>query len=153
MTETIISWRVPGLFAADPTKCHAEILEIGEEVKPQQVVDKARDESTELHKCFDWDDTSAAEKYRIYQARHVIGGLKMIVTEKGDDNAEEPVQFRVLMKNDNSRDSGYKLTTVMMRNEDEYQKLLEQAKAELRAFKQKYKCLTELRDIIDLIDF
>jgi hypothetical protein len=40
----------------------------------------------------------------------------------------------------------------MVRDEDEYRKLLEQAYAELHSFKQKYSCLSELANILELID-
>ena len=151
MVETIIKWSVSGIFKADPNKCYQEIQEIGDEVKPEQVLDKARDANCELHKCFDWDDSSAAEKYRLHQARKVVGNL-IVVTRETDDEAKEPVQFRVMLKNDTAVDSGYKQTLVMVRDEDEYKKLLDQAYRELHSFKQKYSCLSELAEIIALID-
>lgn len=150
MVETIIKWSVSGVFKADANKCYEEIQEIGEEVKPEQVLDKARDSESELHKCFDWDDSSAAEKYRLHQARLVINHL--IVVKRDVEEEKEPVQFRVMLKNDTARESGYKQTLVMVRDEDEYKKMLEQAYRELHSFKQKYSCLSELAEILALID-
>ena len=150
MVQTIIKWSINGIFKADPNKCYEEIQQIGEEVKPEQVVDKARDETSELHKCFEWNDTDAAEKYRLIQARDVIRHL--IVIRRDNEKEDEPVQFRVMMKNERTYESGYKQTIVMVRDEDEYRKLLEQAYAELHSFKQKYSCLSELAEILELID-
>lgn len=150
MVQTIIKWKT-GIFKADAGKCYEEIQQIGEEVKPEQVLDKARNESSELHKCFDWDDSSAAEKYRLFQARNVLNQLIVVVHEEAKDN-RQPVQFRVMLKNERDKGSGYKQTIVMMKDEDEYQKLLKQAYAELHAFKQKYSCLSELANILALID-
>lgn len=151
MTETIIKWSINGIFKADANKCYEEIQQIGDEVKPEQVLNIARNENTELHKCFDWDDTSAAEKYRLHQARQVMKNL-IIVTRDNEAQDREPIQFRVMMKNDASFSSGYKQTIVMVQNEDEYKKLLETAYKELHSFKQKYSCLTELSEILALID-
>ena len=151
MVQTIIKWSLKGVFRADATKCYEEICEIGDEVKPEQVLDKARDENSELHKCFDWDDSSAAEKYRLYQARRVINHL-IVVKHEVDEPEKEPIQFRVMLKNEKTKDSGYKQTIVMVRDEDEYAKLLEQAYKELHSFKQKYQCLSELSEILALID-
>ena len=151
MIETVIRWRSGSTFKADAVKCYDEIKQLGDEIKPKQVLDLARDSNTELHKCFDWDDSSAAEKYRIYQARNVIGSI--VVVQRNVDNEEkEPIQFRVLLKNEKSADSGYKPTILMVRDEDEYKKLLDQAYMELRNFKKKYSCLVELANIIALID-
>ena len=150
MTETIIKWTTPGFFKADATKCYEEIQDIGDEVKPEQVVERATNPESELHKCFDWDDSSAANKYRLYQARLVINHL--IVVTRDTDEEKEPVQFRVMLKNESTKDSAYKQTLVMVRDEDEYRKLLDQAYRELHSFKQKYQCLSELAEIIALID-
>lgn len=151
MIETIIKWSMKDIFKADAGKCYEEIQQIGDEVKPEQVVEKARDEASELHKCFDWDDSSAAEKYRLHQARNVINHL-IVVKREVDNTEKEPIQFRVMMKNNASQGSGYKQTIVMIQDEDEYNKLLETAYRELHAFKQKYSCLTELANILALID-
>lgn len=50
-----------GLYKADAQKVAEEILSIGESATPAQIVDRAKDESAELHKCFEWDDTAAAQ--------------------------------------------------------------------------------------------
>lgn len=151
MTETIIKWSINGIFKADPGKCYKEIQEIGDEVGPAQIVERAKDKSSELHKCFEWNNTIAAQKYRIEQARSVIRHLIVVNHDMGTDNSE-PIQFRVMMKNERTADSSYKQTIVMVKDEDEYKKLLAQAYEELRAFKKKYQCLSELSEILDLID-
>lgn len=151
MVETIIKWSVSGIFKADANKCYDEIQAIGDEVKPEQVLDKAKDRKSELHKCFDWNDSSAAEKYRLFQAKQVLNHL-IVVKHDMEDPDDEPVQFRVMLKNDDSKGSGYKQTIVMIRDEDEYRKMLDQAYKELAAFKKKYACLSELAEIIALID-
>lgn len=151
MVETIIKWSLNGLFKADATKCYEEIQAIGDEVKPEQIVARAKDKKSELHKCFEWDNTAAAEKYRLIQARDVVNHL-IVIHRDVEDETKAPVQFRVMLKNDRSAGSGYKQTIVMMKDEDEYKKLLEQAYSELHAFKKKYQCLSELSEILALID-
>lgn len=151
MVQTVIKWSINGIFKADATKCFNEIQQIGDEVKPEQVLEKAKDKKSELHKCFDWNDTSAAEKFRLIQARDVIRHL-IVIHQDDEDEEKEPVQFRVMLKNERDRESGYKQTVVMVRDADEYKKLLEQAYAELHSFKKKYSCLSELSEILALID-
>ena len=152
--QTIIKWQTTMFNKADPGKCYEEITSIGDEVTPKQVVEKAESEESELHKCFTWDDTEAAGLWRLKEAREVMRQLIVITRPDPEEPEEEkePVQFRLLMKNDSSRSSGYKQTIVMVRDEDEYQKLLNQAYEELRVFKKKYSMLSELREILDLIN-
>lgn len=142
----IASWKMTGIFQADAQKVAEEISKIGEEVTPDQIVEAAKDENTELHKCFEWDDTSAANKWRIYQARQVLCHLVI----RHEEEPEEAPPVRVFYKIDHNE--GYKRSEIIFKNDDEYQKLLQAAYAELRAFKIKYARLQELSEILALID-
>ena len=123
-----------------------EIMSIGESASPKQIVDKARDEGTELHKVFEWDDAIAAEKYRCDQARHVV---RCLVIDQPEANEDKP-EIRVWHKVDNQE--GYRRVELIVRHEDEYAALLSQANRELKAFRVKYSTLNELREIFDMID-
>ena len=46
----------------------------------EQVVDVARNETSALHGCFEWDDSKPAESYRIEQARELIRRVKIEIT-------------------------------------------------------------------------
>lgn len=46
---------------------------------PKAVVEDARDPDSPLHEHFDWDDTSAAERYREEQARGLIRQVKVVI--------------------------------------------------------------------------
>ena len=131
---------------ADANKCANEIMSIGGEITRESVLEKARDENTELHKCFEWNDSIAAEKYRLVQAGEVIRFLVIEEDEKPHDRPE----IRIFHITDKSE--GYKPVQYIVKHESEYEKLLAKAWAELRAFKAKYACLEELREILDLID-
>lgn len=134
------------MFKADPQKCAEEIRSIGDAPTTQQIVDAARDESTELHKCFEWRDDVAAEKYRLVQARYVT---HMLVIQEQEPPKDRP-EIRVFYKQPET--GGYAETRKIVRDEDAYMSLLAQAWRELRAFKQKYGMLKELAEIMELID-
>lgn len=136
-----------GIFHADAQTVAEEILSIGEEASAKDILDKARDESTELHKCFEWDDSAAAEKYRLVQARNITANLVIRRTE--EEIKENKPEIRVFHKPESF--SGYKPIQVIVKHEDEYANLLKRAYAELHAFKIKYQNLQELDYIISLI--
>jgi len=48
-------------------------------LSPQEIVEAARAEGSALHECFEWDDTKAAESWRIEQARDLIRRVKIEV--------------------------------------------------------------------------
>ena len=139
------AWKSGCRFSADAQKVADETLATASSATTAQILDKARDEQTELHKCFDWNDAEAAEKWRLQQARHIVCNL--VIKEKSETPRPE---VRVFYKTD--ADSGYKPTVLIMQDKDEYRKLLDRALAELNSFKAKYKTLAELDGVFDAID-
>ena len=133
-------------FKADPVKCYAELQSLGDEYTPEQVLEFARDKRTELHKCFDWDDSSAAEKWRKQQARFVCQSLTVTVQRETSD----PVQYRIIQHD--REEKVYRPIIYTVRDDEQYSRLLRQAKQELAAFRRRYKSITELESIIEEID-
>lgn len=148
LENIIATWRNPGIFRADAQKVCDELYEIGEEFNPENIVSKAEDEQTELHKCFEWDNTKAAHNYRLYQAR-VLTSQLIFKREVTEDNPT-PAPIRVFNKTEGS--SGYKVPERTFTISEEYDKLLQRALAELHAFKVKYAALKELDYILSLIE-
>lgn len=86
---------------AKGSRLKANAQEVGEELEaiqgsltPERIVDEARDDSLELHKCFEWDDEEAAEKYRITQARDVLRFISIVTTVKEEGKESETVVVR-----------------------------------------------------------
>ena len=135
-------WRIKGIYKADAQKVADEIGD--GKVTPQEVLEKARDENSELHKCFEWNDSVAAEKYRLQQARSII--INLVYEPKRKQ--EEPVRcFQIT-----NEKSTYQPTKQFLVQENEYQSLLARAKAELESFKRRYANLTELESVFEAIE-
>lgn len=77
----MITWKTLQ-FKADAEKVYQELQSIGETYTPAQIVEFARNENTELHKCFQWDDSIAAESWRKQQARMIVCSLAVTVETK-----------------------------------------------------------------------
>lgn len=140
-----ITWAVAGLHKGDAQKCYDECQTL-EEVTPANVLEKARNKKTELHKCFEWDDSVAGEKYRLIQARQII---QHFVIVPPDDEEDTP---KVRSYQITTECTKYEPTRMFLQNPDEYKELLKRAKAELAAFRQRYKMLSELENIFAEID-
>lgn len=92
----MVKWREGFAFKADAEKVWEElnsVTENGDGLLPEKVVAKARDPRSELHKCFTWDDTEAAEKYRLWQARFVINHLVVTIIDPEDEKIEMDVNY------------------------------------------------------------
>lgn len=141
-------WADHTYYKADANKVAAEIKSLGDDVTPQQLVEFAKDENTEVHKCFTWDDTEAARKYRIYEARQVFIRIKI---EKVEDSGEKTITpIRVFYKTNEGE--GYKPTEIIVKKADEYAALIERVKSELRAIETKYKYIKELTEVWEAIE-
>ena len=138
----MVVWKM-SLFKADAEKVASEIEHL-ENATPERILDYARNEDTELHKCFEWDDAVAGENWRKQQARMIVCNLVYVDNEK-----KEPSKLRVFYQ---SEEREYKPVKFTLQKKDEYKELLERALNELHAFKEKYKMLTELDEIMKLID-
>lgn len=131
---------------ADANLVQKEIESIGSDITPKQIVDFARNKNTELHKCFEWNDSIAAEKYREQQARVIVCNIVYVK----DEETKEPTNIRAISYS--TITNSYKPTRLILHKQEEYQALLEKAFSELRAFKEKYHSLSELEEIFALID-
>lgn len=145
MTYEKIKWKTLGLYKADPVKVYEELQTIDERT-PDAIVELARDTSSALHDLFDWNDKTAADKWRKQQARIIACNL---VVETVDVD-REPIELRLYhMPEDNH---GYEEISFFLTHEDEYKKLLNQAKRDLDSFKAKYHTLKELKPIFKAIN-
>ena len=83
---------------------------------PADVVDDARDADSPLHSHFEWDDSIAAEHYRLDQARNLIRSIKIHVTVR-----EMPVSVVAYVRDPELQDTptaGYR-NVILMRSEED----------------------------------
>lgn len=116
-------------------------------LQPATVVDAARPKSSPLHSKFEWDDSAAAEAYRIWQARQLIKVCVEVLP-----GVSVPTEVFVSLSSDRCSGGGYRVTTTVLSDAETRAELLEDALAELRIFKIKYRRLTELASVFDAID-
>lgn len=116
---------------------------------PQNLVNVSRPEDAPLHNEFEWDNDVAAEEWRRVQARLLINNLAIVVEEQ----KQEPVRaFFSLQCGFRKNDGNYESTIRIMSDSDKRKKLLESAKRDMEAFKNKYQMLTELQDVFSAME-
>jgi alpha/beta superfamily hydrolase len=59
------------------------------QVTPELILDAAKNEKNALHQCFEWDNDKAGAKYRLWQARQLIGSIvvEVVVGEPEETRA------------------------------------------------------------------
>ncbi len=116
----------------------------GNLLKPEQVVEYARNPKTALHSAFEWDDGKAAHEYRLWQAQHLIAEVEII-----EPKSKKPVRAFVSLYSDREKPGGgYRETVAVLSDADMRAQLLSQAWREFKYWQSKYEHLAELAPII-----
>lgn len=140
-------WKAGGYHPkANANKVGKEIESL-DEVKPENIVNFARDKKTELHKCFEWNDGIAAENYRRQQAAAIMNNLVFVVRKDVNSPAKEVKAYVNTQKNQE-----YKPIDYVLHSPTEYQKMLDKAIRDLQSTRNKYAEIAELQDLYELID-
>ena len=116
---------------------------------------KASKKSSSLYEFFDWDNSSAGDKWRLQQARTLINEIKIIVEDK-EIYAFENVNISMADKEDSVKNKfssrEYKPIVEIMDNADFKQQLIQRALAEAKYWKERHSELVELNSIFCSID-
>lgn len=116
-------------------------------IQPSDVVARASDPESAMHSWFQWDDTEAAQAYRLQQARQL---LRVFVTVETKDN--KPVRAFVSLGSDRYGDGGYRAMAEVLSDEELRAQLLADAVKELRSAEKKYRQLQELSGVWSALD-
>lgn len=110
-------------------------------LSPKRVVSWARsNRGSALHACFLWDDTRAAQQYRIWQARELIVSVEAVYEDgKRRQVYVSPISTR--------GPRGYHRLVDVMSDEDLRMQFLTQALDELERVCEKYADLCELAGV------
>ena len=109
----------------------------------QNLVDVSKPKDAPLHDAFEWDNKVAGNEWRKHQARNLIHSL-MIVQED-----REPIKMYFNLER---TEPEYKSINLILENEDDYHKMMENALREMRAFQMKYAKLQELTPVFMAIE-
>lgn len=135
-------------------KVYNELLSISNKdnkLTPEAVLDWASvHPESELYKGFDWEDSIAANKWRLQQATKIIYSITVVELEDKSDLKDTEITVRPFI---NLRDEDrYQPIQVVLKDEEKYVKLKMKALNELISWKNKYSMINELDDLFNYID-
>jgi hypothetical protein len=133
------------------SKIREELLNIAREhrgiIQPSIVVAKARDARSPLHSCFEWDNSKAAEAFRLEQARGLIRTYVTVISEEN-----HPQDVFVSLSTDRKTGGGYRILADVINDGDMKKILLKDALDEMIYFTNKYNRLQELSSVIEAMN-
>lgn len=117
-------------------------------LRPEDVVDFARDPSTALHARFTWDDTEAARRYRLVQAGEVI---RLVISVYAEETKVHRIRAFVSLPSDRATGGGYRSTREVMNDEVRRAEMLRAALAIFQSARLRYAHLKELAGVWDAV--
>lgn len=117
-------------------------------LRPADVVEESRPTTAPLHNCFEWNDTEAAEKWRLEQAAHLIRSVSVVI--KKPDGSQGLTRKYVALHNISGKEEEHKYEQVKVVLEDD--KLRAEYVAYMRrdaeTFRRRYEHLAEYAAIV-----
>lgn len=112
---------------------------------PPLVVEAARSPQHPLHARFEWDDSIAAEAYRLVQARELIRAVRVgYRTEDGEPRSVR--EFHSVQRGDAS--PAYEPVNEILEDELATRVLMNSMRREWRALKRRYERFAEFRALV-----
>jgi hypothetical protein len=118
-------------------------------LRPEWIVEEARPTTSPLHGRFTWDDSRAAELFRLEEARHLI---RVTVELLPVETADRAFRVFVSLRADRHKDGGYRASVTVLADHEGRAQLLREAKADMLAFTRKYRQLSELARVFAAMD-
>lgn len=116
---------------------------------PQALLDASRDENAPLHNEFEWDDTVAAEKWRLEQARLLIANIRIV--RSNDEQERNAYKERGFVSTPGNKGVYVGMQTAL--NQEKLRSyLLDQAKRDSQSFIAKYRRLQELAEVCEAME-
>ncbi len=101
-----------------------------------------------LHSCFEWNDTIAAQNYRLDQARYILRQIEVII-ERED---KEPLRIRAFHCVEDEEQGRRYVTITQARSEsDMWEQVIIRAMKEIQQWKETYRDIKEFEAVFEAI--
>lgn len=155
-----IHWKPGSTFrVVEAEDVHKELESIRRkqngDLKPEDVVERARSKRSKMHPLFEWDDSVAAHEYRLHTARKIIGSIAIEPAEcpKAKTRVYETTVIKETRPDrENTSRKVYRPFQELLKDPDERQILLARALRELVAWQVRYRTLQELAVVFRAIN-
>lgn len=123
------------------------------QVTPENLLESSRPEEAVMHKCFEWDDSVAAERYRKQQAYSMISNLiKVVIRHESKPESSSEIKTRAVVNVSSDRGKGRFVSVERAMSDGEMHEIvLRNAIRELEEFKAKYRNLRELKEVFEAL--
>lgn len=123
-----------------------ELAQTGE-LTSARLLDVSRPEDAPTHNLFEWNDSVAAERYRLQQATVAINSVEVQIVNEETATAIPQAAFVNVISKAPARSGVFTPIDIALSDENMRSTLLQNALNELRSFRRKYSQLSELSNV------
>ena len=135
---------------------HAEIMRIkqknGGTVSQNQIIAEASNKKNPLHKLFTWDDSEAAQKYRLTEAGALLRSIEITYSTLPDQPRRAFEVTTQKPAGDVVKQTMYATAEEAAANPENHAALIAEAVRTLMAWRARFRYLQELSHLIERID-
>lgn len=116
-------------------------------VTSRNLLESARPINSAIHDCYEWDDSVAAENYRITQSGYILRNLVKIVVSDDVKQEKEVRAFVNIAQSDKFTEGQFVDVSTALSNEETRKIVLRKALKELQVFQKRYDDFEELSKV------
>jgi hypothetical protein len=105
---------------------------------PEEILSFARKKRNPLHDFFDWDDSSASEKWRLHQARNLLHIRIKIIDNDNEHSIRQFHRIKINMDDSDKEGLAYVPLEIICGKDEYLQQIIEKAHNELIRWGVKY---------------
>lgn len=114
---------------------------------PEELVEASRGKRTPTHKFFEWDDSKAAQSHRVWQARHLMGSIEVVVVNQdGGERAARAFHSVNLVSDSGEKERRYVPQEVVWSSPNLSDQVLAAAARELDRWADRYEQYQEMHN-------
>ena len=150
-----ISWSRGYRAKIKPEVAHTALEKIREKngnLTAGMVLLEAKKARNPLHKAFEWDDSTAAEEFRLEQARRMLRSIEIVYTELPKTPLRQYEVVTEPAKKDSPERKVYKTVEEILEDPTTRDELLGRAIRDAITFRKKYHALSELSQVFAELD-
>ena len=117
------------------------------ELTSARFLEVSRPEDAPTHNMFEWDDSVAAERYRLQQATVAINSVEVQIVNEATATVTSQAAFVNVIRKAPARTGSFAPIEVALSDENMRSTLLLNALNELKSFRRKYNQLSELSNV------
>jgi hypothetical protein len=142
-----------GRLTHDMAQVFGRVMEELGNCTPADILRYARPKRSSIHSLFEWDDSLAAERFRLAQAGYYARSIEIVIEHPNGATKVNAFHSVVIDVADGEKKRAYCSLAEVRQSDELTGQVIENAKRDLRAFSERYKNLrSELGGVIEVIN-